>query len=125
MNRPLKLGLSLVVVSAANRNWHWAYRHKREKAEKDQVLAALMTLGLSPSERLAKFAFGCHVVFTLVGGNRLDDDNLARAYKHWRDAVAAWVGYDDGDREKITFAYEQRPKAKGERRGSEITLTPK
>jgi hypothetical protein len=47
------------------------------------------------------------VAFTRVGPRPLDDDNLAGAFKHVRDAVAEHFGIDDGDTARIRFTYAQ------------------
>ena len=46
------------------------------------------------------------VAITVVRPRRLDSDNAVGAAKHVRDAIAAWVGVDDGDLE-YTWVYRQ------------------
>lgn len=41
-----------------------------------------------------------------VSARELDDDNLRSAYKGFRDAIAASLGFDDGDK-RIRFSYSQ------------------
>ena len=50
------------------------------------------------------------VVVSLIGLRRrpLDDDNFVGACKHLRDAIAASLGIDDGDK-RIRFQYGQFP----------------
>lgn len=43
------------------------------------------------------------------GGRRMDGDNLAGGYKACRDAVACWLGCDDGDDDRAVWEYKQRP----------------
>lgn len=38
----------------------------------------------------------------------LDDDNLSGALKAARDAIAAWLGVDDGDRSMVQYVYAQK-----------------
>lgn len=40
-------------------------------------------------------------------GKQLDDDNCIASFKHVRDQVAAQLGVDDGDRQRIRFTYDQ------------------
>ena len=48
------------------------------------------------------------LVVSLLGLRRrtLDDDNFVGACKHLRDAIAASIGIDDGDK-RIKFQYQQ------------------
>lgn len=50
------------------------------------------------------------VVVSLIGLRRrtLDDDNFVGACKHLRDAIAASLGLDDGDK-RFTWQYGQQP----------------
>jgi hypothetical protein len=47
------------------------------------------------------------ITLTRVGPRKLDDDNLAHAFKYVRDQIAAVVGTDDGSNQ-YTWRYEQR-----------------
>ena len=49
------------------------------------------------------------VTLVRTGGSRMDDDNLAGAFKAVRDQVARIVGRDDGDERFWEWRYEQRP----------------
>lgn len=46
------------------------------------------------------------VTFVCVRRKRLDDDNLAGGCKALRDAVARWLGIDDGD-VRVEWRYQQ------------------
>ncbi|TSA41471.1 MAG: hypothetical protein D4R57_00560 [Verrucomicrobiales bacterium] len=50
----------------------------------------------------------CRVVVSLIGlrARTLDDDNYVGACKHLRDAIAATLGIDDGDK-RISWQYQQ------------------
>jgi hypothetical protein len=47
------------------------------------------------------------VTLTRVSAGTMDDDGLRNALKHVRDAIANWVGIDDGDTTSIAFRYLQ------------------
>jgi hypothetical protein len=47
------------------------------------------------------------VTLTWEHFNRADGDNVQGALKSVRDAVAAWLGCDDGDERAATWAYRQ------------------
>jgi hypothetical protein len=50
------------------------------------------------------------VTLTRVGGaKRMDDDGLANAMKVVRDCVAAALGVDDGDPDRVRFKCRQKP----------------
>jgi hypothetical protein len=89
------------IRSEANLRQHWRHRHERTKAQKQAV--AWMLRGLRPPVNPTAIT----VTITRVGGRRLDTDNLAGGCKHARDAVARWIGVDDGD-SRYTFVYAQR-----------------
>ena len=83
----------LRLVSEANCHEHWRVVAKRTKAQKatvDMVLRSLIATPLRPP---------VEVVITRTAPGRLDDDNLQGAGKHVRDAVAKWIGIDDGSRD--------------------------
>jgi len=46
------------------------------------------------------------VCILCIRQKRLDDDNLANGCKSLRDAIAAWIGIDDGDL-RIAWEYRQ------------------
>ena len=79
-------GLRLDVTP--NARGHWSVAAKRRAREHSIVTAALR--GITPP------AGPWRVVITRVGPRVLDDDNRAASAKGVRDAVAAWLGVDDG-----------------------------
>ena len=93
------LPIPMRVYSEANRREHWRYKARRAKRQKAVVSWYLLSLREQP-----------HVPATVLcvklGPSRLDDDNLAGAFKHVRDSVATWLGVDDGS-ELVTWHYAQ------------------
>lgn len=79
-----------------NRREHWRVVQRRAAAEKTAATLYCRNLGadtraaLQAAPRLA-------VRFVKVGGRKMDSDNLVAALKYYRDAVADWLGRDDGD----------------------------
>ena len=51
---------------------------------------------------------GCQITITITAylGRRIDPDNLAHALKPLQDAIADWIGIDDGD-ERVRWEYGQ------------------
>lgn len=73
------------------------------KAEAKRLTDAAIppVLGLMPLPVL--------VTLTRIGGTkRMDDDGLKTAMKFVRDRIAAALGVDDGDTEKVRFRVKQR-----------------
>lgn len=90
----------LRLVSAANAREHHfarAQRVARERALVDGALAGV------PAP-----AGPWRVVIVRGGPRALDTDNLAGSAKSVRDAVAAWLGVDDGPEAPVAWEYGQR-----------------
>ena len=85
-----------------NREHHFA-RHKRVKAEKEQVAWMLIARGCTRPKLPAVIT-----LTRIAPSNGLDDDNLAGALKSVRDAVAAWADVDDRHKHIIKYEYDQR-----------------
>jgi hypothetical protein len=92
------------VVTEANTHEHWATglrRGKKQRRALDDVVTRLV------AREFSLWIVPCVVTLTHVGP-RMDDDNLARAFKALRDRLAHWLNVDDGD-PVVTWRYEQRP----------------
>ena len=96
-------------VSEANSHEHWRYRQKRAKDQHWHVRVALVA-GNAPWNWDERRPF--HIHLTRLATRKLDTDNLAGSLKHVRDAVAKFLGVDDGDEQKVTWSVGQE-KAKG------------
>ena len=103
----LSLACPIRIESEANRREHWAARHRRAKAQRAAIGAALLLAGQPPSPPLV-------VVLTRIGPKLLDTDNLAGGFKAVRDAIAEWLGVDDGPTSRVEWRYEQRRGKRGE-----------
>jgi len=88
------------LVSEANKHEHWAAKAKRVRRQR-WVVARVLDTKLAP-------ALPAVVKLTRIAPRRLDDDNLARAFKAVRDEVAQWVGTDDSPGSGIEWRYAQR-----------------
>lgn len=85
------------VISEANaRGGHWRARAARVKAQRDAVYAAWRRSPLTHGGPEWGHIAGVRVTLTHIGP-RMDDDNLATAFKALRDEVAQIIGTDDGD----------------------------
>jgi hypothetical protein len=94
----LRLELPIRTVSEANLREAWYVRMRRKQAQQRVVALHLGPLG-RPEPPLV-------ITLTRVATRQLDTDNLAGAHKHVRDAVALWLGLDDGD-PRLTWRYAQ------------------
>lgn len=99
------LVLGCRVVSEANRRDHWTVQRGRAERQAEALTAAAHRAGLT------KWLSGCPVPCVVTwthAGRAMDGDNLQRAFKALRDALARLVGLDDGD-PLVRWAYDQRP----------------
>lgn len=87
-----------------NNRENWRAAANRARKEKS---ATLLAMGghrrLQPGEVAV-------VTLTRVSPGKLDDDNLVGSLKYVRDAVALWLGVDDGSR-RVKFTYADRLEA--------------
>lgn len=90
-------GLRLDCTPNARRHAQETARHRAN--ERAQVSAALGAVTPPPGP--------WSVVLTRVGPKVLDDDNAAASLKGPRDAIAAWLGVDDGPRAPVTWTVRQ------------------
>lgn len=87
--------------SAANLREHWATKARRVKTQRAAVGFLLRAVACFFREQweypVALGMVRLRVTMTRVAPRRLDDDNLAHAFKAIRDEVAAFFGHDDGE----------------------------
>lgn len=90
----LSVEFACPLPSRGNLEKHWRVRATLVTKQRDATMAALKVgsagLRSMPTPPLT-------VVLTRVSGGRIDSDNLSTALKGPRDAVAYWLGVDDGD----------------------------
>ena len=108
------LRLPVRIVSEANQRCHWAERKRRGDAQKAAVICALTN---SPFDYI--FDHGLLRITLTHIGRKMDSDNLAGGFKAIRDAIARWLGRDDGD-DSLDWRYTQE---RGQP-GIEIKLEP-
>ena len=106
----VQLDLSLQTKSELNQREHWATKARRVKMQRGVVTMALRQYGHVLDE--LRTAPRVRVLLVRMSPRKLDDDNLRGALKAVRDAVAAWVGIDDGS-ERYEWHYDQRKGALG------------
>jgi hypothetical protein len=87
------------------RDRHWGAKASRVTAEHQLVAAALATVARPEGPRYA-------VTIVREGRALMDTDGLAISAKAIRDAIARWLGVDDGPRGPVTWSYGQHT-AKG------------
>lgn len=101
----MTLLIPIRTVSEANQREHWAKKHRRNKDQQEAVAYAL----------LARWRFlpkpPVVVVLRRLGPRLLDSDNLAGSFKHVQDAVARFLGVDDGDVKAVRWLYTQEKSA--------------
>lgn len=107
--RPLHtVEVEVATVSEANQREHHHTKAARVKRQREAVTVALWAkVGRLEGPKLLAREGRLLVCLTRLGARRLDDDNATGALKACRDAVAAWLGVDDGPRGPITWHVEQ------------------
>jgi hypothetical protein len=103
----LRLG-GIKLESEANAHTHWRVRQRRAKAQRAAVDLHLLAAGAAPRRRAVAClrAGGLRVRVTRVAPHALDSDNATGSAKHVRDAVAKWLGVDDGSK-AVSWEVEQ------------------
>lgn len=99
----VELTLPCVVLSELNQRCHWAVRRKRFDAQSTALRAVLHEAGLAAWEA----PLPVRVTLTHVGPKMDAHDGLRSAFKGLVDAVADWLGVDDGDEASVTWHYRQ------------------
>lgn len=89
----------LATKNESNTRTHWRDRQKRAKHQR-AVVGLVLATQRPP-------AGPWRVTLTRVSPRALDTDGLAAALKAVRDAVASWLGVDDGPAAPVTWRVEQ------------------
>ena len=96
------IDVPIITVSEANQREHWRVKHKRKKSQQAMIAICLSGIHETPQQK----ARICAVELHRFGGRSLDQDNLASSFKHVQDAVAKWIGIDDGNA-RVQWSYTQ------------------
>ena len=91
--------LPVRTISEANQREHWAVKNKRKNQQ--QQLTHMMLERVKAALKAKKWK---RIKLTRFGKRDMDADNLAGSFKHVQDAIAAFIGVDDG---KIKWEYAQ------------------
>lgn len=103
-NLQLQFSMPVRVISEANARDHHMKRYRRKSAQ--QMATHVQWKQAQAARGGVKVILPCVVRLTRIGSRRLDDDNLAGAFKACRDQIAREIGVDDGS-ELIRFEYAQ------------------
>jgi hypothetical protein len=94
----------LRLVSEANAHEHWRKRSARAKSQRLVVSFLLGPQSGVPAPHPVPLV----VTIKRVGSRLMDSDNVVGAAKHVRDAIAKWLGRDDGPKGCVEWRVEQR-----------------
>lgn len=102
----LEISAPIKTVSEANRGGRegWWVRNKRKKAQQAEIVSVMQNAMIGK-----QLQFPLVVKITRIAPKKMDSDNLARAFKGIRDAIATKFKVDDGDDEKVKWEYDQEP----------------
>lgn len=108
--------LGLRTWNEANEHCYWRKRRERVATQR-----SLTTLALNTHVR-TRPALPVVVTLTRISPGMMDDDGAITALKSVRDAVAAWLGVDDGPREtRVDWRYA--PQKRDKVHGVEIQIS--
>ena len=94
----------VTVVSEANQREHHMAKYRR-KVQQQRVATLTLSAAVSPAKAWALNPRGVWLTRIIpTRGKSMDADNLAGSFKHVQDAVAKWLGIDDG---KLQWSYAQ------------------
>ena len=96
----MRFVIPLQLVSVANKREHWAVKARRVKAERT-------TVGWHLRQEHGRPELPVSVTLTRLGPRPFDPDNNVASLKAVQDAVADWLGCDDGD-ERVRWEYRQK-----------------
>ena len=93
------------LVTLENQREHWATKNKRARLHRAMTMAQLGRFAmLRPDDG------GYVITLTRVAPRKLDPGNHEASFKHVQDAVASWLGIDDGSPLlEWRYAYEKAP----------------
>lgn len=97
----LSVLIPVVIESESNKRGHWSVAYGRKVSQQRVVSACLA--GPKPAPGPA----GWFVWLTRIAPRTLDPGNLEASFKHAQDAVAFYLGVDDGDRARVEWRYGQ------------------
>lgn len=120
------LALAMKLPSVANQRLHWATKAKQVKAQRKAVAMAWRCVPREQRQALAEWrheGFRLAVTLSRVATRKLDDDNLASAFKAVRDQVAAELGIDDGG-DAVAWRYTQTTPPRKHQPGVMIMIRP-
>lgn len=106
----------VVTLSEANRRDRWG-KWERASKVKRSVEGQLMASTSRPKLPVL-------VTLTRYAPQLADSDNNVRALKAVQDAVAKWLGVDDGDRTKVRWRYPDQVEAPANCFGVRIEFQP-
>jgi hypothetical protein len=93
-----------------NSRGHWASKASQIKKERELVGLALLA---GARDLRGKHERVGRVAMTRMSARMLDDDNCVGSLKATRDAVAEWLGIDDGDRRISWSSGQEKTTRKG------------
>lgn len=100
----LSVEIPIRTVSETNQREHWAQKHRRKRWQQFMTKVVLRRMAKKPKSVI-------QVRLTRLAPRRLDTDNGVGALKHVQDALAEWLGINDGDVRVRWFYGQEKSKA--------------
>lgn len=109
MNEPVVIP-GLRVVSESNVREHWSKKNRRangSKSKKKPTLGQRQTVCFTLRSKATKPAIPCTIRLVRIAPRKLDQGNIAAAFKHIQDGCADWLGIDDRHDHLVKYEYLQ------------------
>lgn len=93
-------------VNLTNARMHWRVRSKCVREQREAVTYVLLGADWNALPKPTPETPWA-VKLVRIGPREMDDDGVVSALKATRDAVAAFIGVDDRDRQRVRYWYDQ------------------
>jgi hypothetical protein len=88
------------IVSESNAHEHWLKKARRAKDQRGVTKLFLLAEARKPP-------IPCVIRLTRIAPRKLDQGNIAAAFKHVQDGCADWIGIDDRHEDLVKYEYKQ------------------
>ena len=107
------LVLPIRIESESNLRQHWSKRNRRANGSKAKgILGQRPTVCLACRAHFERPTIPCTIRLTRIAPRKLDQGNIAAAFKHVQDGCADWLGIDDRRDDLVKYEYLQEQKSK-------------
>jgi hypothetical protein len=107
------LVLPIRIESESNVREHWSKKNRRANGSpKKGILGQRQLTRFMCQSHFDKPSTPCTIKLTRIAPRKLDQGNIAAAFKHVQDGCADWLGIDDRRDDLVKYEYLQEQKSK-------------